>query len=563
MDFLEKAMRSSRGVTERARENSLNAKMAGGLSTALSPSIGGFGALTSWQNQAKYKERYALFTGWLYAAVNAIALEASGQPVKVARVTGEEKSSDHKMRMTKERMTETARSKAADSGLEILKSHKLLRIMEKPNDIQGRAQFVYSFIANLCLTGWAFIVRDSDENGNGAYYSLPTTWIKIDHERGPFSRFRVVDPTKPQTGAEDDDWLTRDQVAFAHLPNPADPRQALAPAGSQMPAIRINDHINTSRERFFENGIFPSVVVTVGKNPHPDVPGGVRPFLTGPQRNQIDSAIRKTMAGIYNYGNPAVLDGMIESIDKLSMTDNEMGWEKSEESVKTSILSAFCVHPYILGAEVGQGGYAQVVNIEKRFFKRVNCYLDMLGTVMTNLVASDDSDPDLIVWWEQCKAEDPTQVNAMLRFARGNSDISQNEFRSILGFGPDEDRNESLIPDKMLTGIVTMLGQVGTGAIQNTQAAAILEGLGLPSELAVEIAGPEVVIATPQTPGVPGQPPKVGPPKEEESEIADASDKLDKAVKALRETGHYESGKRIAEMIVDDMVSKRQKSNGS
>jgi hypothetical protein len=551
MDVLERAMTKSRGVVEKARENALSLKMAGGLSAALAPPITGHNALASWQNQAKYEERYALFEGWLYAAVGALSLEGAGQPVNVARIKGgKEKSSDYELNRIKKKMTTTARSKAADSGLEILNSHSLLRTLENPNPMQGRAQFVYSFIANVCLTGWGFIVRDHEPEDGPHYYSLPTTWIKVDHKKGPFSRFKIVKPG--QVVVDDDNWLGREHVGFAHLPNPADPMQGLAPAASQMPSIRINDHINTSRERFFENGIFPSVVVTVGKNPHPDIPGGIRPMLTGPQRNQVDSAIRKTMSGVYNYGNPAVLDGMIESIDKLSMTDNEMGWEKSEESVKKAILSAFCVHPYILGEPVGQGGYAQVVNIEKRFFKRVNCFLDMLGTVMTNLVGGDESDPDLIVWWEKLEAVDPVQEKAMARFARKNGDISQNEFRAMLGLGPDEDMNEALIPDKMLTGIVTMLGQVGQGAILNTQAEAVLEGLGLPSDLAKQIAGPEVIHPVGSTPGVPGQPPKLGPAGEEESDIADASDKLDKAINALRGTDPS-SGKKIAGMIVNSI----------
>ncbi len=505
MGTLSDAIRSAKAVSSLTYELASKAKASGvGLSNVMTPSYSNiFG---QWQDQAKYNERYSLFRNWIYAAINAVALDAAAQPVCVGRL-GEKKSPKKTgaLSIIKSKMTTTARRKAANTELEILEDHPLLDVLEQPNSMQGRPQFVYSFIANLCLTGWGYVVRDQAEDGSPEYYSLPTTWIRVDHRDGPFSRFRVVDPKKPNSAVSDEDWLTREQVGFAHLPNPADPMSALAPAASQMGSIRINDHIETSRDQFFRHGIFPSVVVTVGKDPHPDAPGGgVRPRLTNEQRRQIYSVIEKTMGGVANYGRPAIVDGLIESITRFSMTDQEMGWEKSEASVKAAILSAFCVHPYLLGTEASVGGYAQVANIEKRFYKRVNAYLDMLGSLMTNLVANDGEEQSLLVWWEECDAKDPTREDAMLRFARQNNDISQNEFRARIGLGPDEDRNQSVVSPQMLTGIVTVLGQAGQGAIQNVQVQALLEGLGLPSDLAKKIAGPKV--AKPETQPAPGQP---------------------------------------------------------
>jgi phage portal protein BeeE len=455
------------------------------------------GSFGQWSDQAKYTERYNLFRNWVYAAINAIALEAAAQPVRVGKIRrgkkknpNERKSEDILSMQAKSKMTTSARQKAAEEELEVLNNHPLLKTLQVPNPIQGRDQFVYSFVANLCLTGWAFVVLDHDDDGNPEYYSLPTTWIKPDHAEGPFSRFKIVDPKNPNTGQQSE-WLTREQVGFAHLPNPADPMSALAPAASQMGAIRINDHIETSRERFFNNGIFPSVVVTVGKDPHPDVPGGMRPRLTNEQRRQIYSVISKTMGGVANYGAPAIVDGLIESVTRFSMTDPEMGWEKSEESVKTNILSAFCVHPYLLGEAVNVGGYAQVANIEKRFYKRVNAYLDMLGGVITGLVGNDEKDDAILIWWEKCEAEDPTRTDSMLRFARQNNDISQNEFRAKIGFPPDEDRSEQRLKSGDISAIISIVSQVATGAITSDQAVILVREMGIPEKVAKEITTPK------------------------------------------------------------------------
>jgi hypothetical protein len=388
------------------------------------------------------------------------------------------------------KMTSTARTKAAGQELEVLLAHPLLDILENPNPIQYRWQFVYSFVANINLTGWGYIVYDYDEEQDRMlFYSLPTTWVRPIHEKGPFAEFKIVDPNKPLSSADNEETLTREQVAFAYLPDPQNPMRALAPAQSQMKAVRIDDHIQTSQERFFDNGIFPSVIVTVGSNPHPDVPAGVRRRLSPAQRRQVHAAIRKTMGGVANYGNPAIIDGLIEKIERLSNTSTEMGWDKSEQATRTRLLSAFGVHPYILGEPVGVGGYAQVVNIEKRFFKRVNTFLDMLGCVMTHFAGPLASlEDDLLVWWEECEPVDPQLRQQFLLSLRKNSDISQNEIRSEAGFPPDEDRNEDVIGNRA-TQIVQLLGHVGTGKVSYEQALATLQAMGLPTDQAEEIAG--------------------------------------------------------------------------
>jgi len=499
MTILNRAIEQAKAVSTTARDGAYRVKASGGVSSIMTPAFSNpFGAM---QGQARNNERYSHFRSWVYAAINAIALEASAQPVNVGKVVKEtkgkkpkDKKSSARSSMLKAKMPTSCRMKAADNEMELMPDHPLLEVLAKPNPMQGRSQFVYSFIANLCLTGWAYVVREIKEDGTPEYYSLPTTWIKVDHKEGPFSRFRIVDPKKPEAAAGDEDWLTREQVGFAHLPNPADPMGATAPASSQIGAIRINDHIQTSREQFFNNGIFPSVIVTVGKDPHPDVPGGIRPRLTNAQRRQVHSVIQKTMGGVSNYGMPAIVDGLIESITRHSMTDSEMGWEKSEASVKSSILSAFCVHPYLIGEAVSVGGYAQVANIEKRFYKRVNAYLDMLSGVITALMDNDDDGEDndsIVVWWEQCEATDPTREDAMLRFARSNNDISQNELRAKLGYGPDEDRSEQRLKSSDIGTITGMLAKISEGAFAPDQATVLLVEMGIPEDIAKTIVKSE------------------------------------------------------------------------
>jgi len=537
VETLGKALQDSRSISIVAFEKAARStRQTGFMSDVLAPNITGM--LTDWKQEERYRSRYGLFSGWLYSAVNAICHRGASQKVLVGRKkkTGKPKSYSS----TKSTMTSFMSSKASGDEVDIIEDHPIKIALEKPNPIQGRWQFTYSFLSNLCLTGWAYVVKDFNDEGEMEFYSLPTNWIKADHTQGPFSRFKVVDPGKPDS-QQDGKWLDRTQVGFAHLPNPADPRMGFAPADARAVTIRIDDHIQTSREVFFHQGVFPSVIVTVGKDPHPDVPGGIRQRLSPSQRRQVHMAIKQAMGSIANYGSPAIIDGLIENVERLSMTNTEMGWEKSEESVKKAILSVFCVHPFILGETVSVGGYAQAAIIKGQFYDRVNSYLDMLSNLMTNLANEEEDEKDLLVWWERLEVKDVQQWNQMVQFARRNNDISQNELRTLLGYGPDEDRNESVIEKGMIGSIVSLLEKVGGGKIQNDQAMALLEGLGIPSDLAKTIAGPKVEKSEEATEPVDGK-----PPVEEESE----EEELKKAVAELRRMD-YVSGKVIAEMVVD------------
>lgn len=534
MGFLDKASSRSKSVVAGARDRASKARASGGGVGGLA-SPGPYDIFNRWQEDSKTSAKYAQFTGYLYQAINAIAKAAATQPVKVGMLPSEggKPGSKKSVRL----MTRSAKALADADGIDILDSHPLLKTLEKPNAVQGRWQFTYSFVANLCLTGWAYVVSDVKPDGSPELWSLPSSWVKPDHSKEPFGSFKLVNPSKP---SEDGIPLEKDQVAFAYLPTPADPLSAYAPASSQGPAIRISGHIDSSRERFFENGIFPSVVVTVGKDPIPGAEGGgIRPRLTAEQRRQVNAVIRKTMGGVANLGNPAIIDGMIESIERFSLTDNEMGWDKSDESVRAAILGAYGVHPFILGREMNVGGWSQATIIKQLFYDNVNTYLDFLGMVVTDVISGGRPDNKLIVWWQACEAVDPTMYNSQVRFGRQNNDITQDEFRGMLGLAPDEDRNQSVISKEAVASIVQLLGQVSAGAVDPPQAVAIMEGMGIPTDLAKKIAGKKKPQPPAQPPAIPGQVPPTSPAQEAEEEPVEEEEEditPEAAVKMLKES---------------------------
>ena len=451
------------------------------------------------QQQEGSRRRYALFRGWVHAAINAIAKKGAGQGVNLGRLGKEQGTPKQTKKIV-------SRIKAAKEEVEVVYRHPFLESLEKPNSIQSRWPFVYSFICNLNLTGWAYVVADETDEGP-QFYSLPTTWVHPIHEKGPFTQFRIANPNNPSS-FYDSEPLDRSQVSFAYIPDPSNPMQALAPAQAQNIAIGIDDHIQRSQNVFFGNGIFPSIIITIGQEPQA-VPGlsPRRPRLSGSQRRQLYSAVKKLTGGVANYGNPAIVDGLIEKFEPLSMNSQEMGWEKSEKVIRSRILSAFGVHPFILGEETA-ASYAQSWNVKDIFFENVNSYLDMLGSCMTHFARVMTGDKSLIVWWDPAEPIDPGLQISTYENARKRGDISQNEFRAFIGLPPDEDRNEDVLGSNTQSA-TTIAVRVQEGRMAPEQGQALLEGMGVPSSKAKDMAGKG------PPPGaapliLPGQPPAPG-----------------------------------------------------
>ena len=475
MDALTKSISESRAFETATRDAIRQKGVVGASLDGVGGSLGIFG-------NSAVQRKYNQFEGWSYAAIHALALEGAGQPVRIGRLVGEEEMEEEEERkvrpgrlVNKSVMPKTIH-KSPEMEWELIEGGPLMDVLDHPNPLQDRWQFVYSCIANLNLTGIAYIVGGVNEEGRFEIYALPSSWVApVAKEGDPFAYFRVGDPNKPQEMAD----LPKENVAFIKLPNPANPLSHLAPLSAQMPAVRIDQHIQYSQEKFFENGIFPSMALTIGKNPHPDIPGGgTRPLLNSAQRRQIFAAIEKVYSGFQNYGRPIILDGLIESVERLSATSTEMGWDKSEDKIRTRILSAFGVHPFLLGEPMNVGGHAQAAKIYQVFHNRVNTFLELISGAVTKLTQNLRVETEkLYIWWELCKSADEEIRSKQLMYAHKEGAITNNELRAEIGFSPvEEETNRSRLLNlpNTINSVVSLLSGVQTGTISSGAAAKIL-----------------------------------------------------------------------------------------
>lgn len=375
---------------------------------------------------------------WVWVCVDAIAGRLAGQPIGLGKISKKAASDKAVLLSTKSRLEgETVEQTAAriiaaerraltrikwqkglfpkaimqkaagdPDALEVITSHEILDKMEKPNPVQHKSEFLYCLAASLLVTGVAYIITGPGEDGQPEYWAVPSTWLEPVHKDGLFAAYKLrVNPMKEPVD------IPAEAVGRIYYPDPADLKSVLSPLKAMLSAVKVDGSIQKSQEQMFDQGIFPNVILTIGKGLTPEgKAGGPRPILTGAQYRQIKRAVNMRWMESAGSGYPAIVDGLVESITKLSNVPAEMDWLNSGEQVKTRIFQGYGVNPIVTGAVV-PGSYAQAYEADRNFCTNaVNPVGDAISTCMTDIInrkpqqtadtAARDGGSQLVLWVE-------------------------------------------------------------------------------------------------------------------------------------------------------------------
>ncbi len=364
---------------------------------------------------SRAKEQYSHYRGWAYVAIRAIASRIAGQDLFVARVAAKPKPG--------RKLFLPNSLKHIGERLEPLENHALLDAIDNPNPLMVRWSLMHSTVASMLLTGRGFWWLTETRDGL-QIWPIPSHWMS------PGDPFRGTWKLKPFGGIEEHEIPGEDVAAFT-LPDPSNPFSSVSPLQSQALAVSTDEEIQNSQHRAFVNGINPGLMIRVGRLP--GMAGtsgeGQRPVLTGEQRQEITEAIKKLHAGTARRGEPLIIDGMIEGVDKLTTSPQEMDFLDSGKQTKARIMQAFGVNPIITG-EIEGANRAQAVVANQQFCESINPILELMSQVLTRWLGNRfAADGKLVAWIDPCKPDDPEQKLAEWKAARANGDVTPNEFR--------------------------------------------------------------------------------------------------------------------------------------
>ena len=396
------------------------------------------------------REQYSHFKGWAYVAIKAIAQRVASQPLCLTDLgagtggiygneSGLQDALDDARRRRALNAPKWTKSYGDMSSGEIVEQHALLDAILRPNEMMTQWALMYCTVASLELTGCAYWWFD-DTGSQLKIWPLPTHWVTPihDEEMGLYYAYKVT----PKGANEDEFVVEGKNMAYFPLPDPSNPMGFVSPLQTQSMAVSTDEAIQEAQFRAFKNGIFPGVMMTVGRLP--DMPGGgagERPILEPEQRKVLVDAAKLFYQGAVNYNEPLVIDGMIEKIEKFSASPNEMDFLDSGNIVKARIFQAFGVNPMVLG-EVAAGSYAQSAMAEKHFVSTVvNPILDLMGQVITGwMVPFFSTNRKLVAHFEVAEADDADRRLATWSKAVDAGVVTPNEVRStLLNLPPSDD----------------------------------------------------------------------------------------------------------------------------
>ena len=393
-----------------------------------SPLMGGGQAVEPFSTQLHSMqdaaEQYQHNREWVHACVTLIAQRVAGQTIHIGRVGAAPMPSDAPY-MIKAMLPSFMKS--VGTNVETIESHLLLDVIQDPYDLGTGWSLMFVTVASLELTGRAIWYIDQPvAGGKIQILPIPISWIQsVANDRSVW-KIRI-----PASGRTID--LPGDQVAHFFYPDPADPWGACSPLGAMAASVLADESIMDAQCRIFRQGHYPTFSVTIGEQAAPGG-GTYRPELTPEQREQLVSSIRRMYRGMHKMGEPFILDGMIESIAKLSLTPDEMGFLDSSKITKSRVLQGYHVNPILLGEIEGANRASATVADEIFVANKINPLLEMLSQSMTAWLGPmfSAAGERLVIWIEPAVARDAEMMSKNWTMALQRGAVTLNEFRRVI-----------------------------------------------------------------------------------------------------------------------------------
>ncbi len=474
--------------------------------------------------RSRPSQLFSEFRNWVYAATNAIGERVACQPwmagqtrvpLKASRAFQSVDMSQRHLAAYRH-LPGFVRQKAPNLGsnFELFDRHPILDLLSSPNHVQTGNDLLYMCAVSLLITGEAYVIGGELEDGSMELWAIPTNWIAPLHNENLFSHYAL---TFGGTLAQPV-LLENEQVLRLHIPNPTDFTMAYSPLEAVFDSAKTDTKIQRTQEDSFDTGLYPNVVISIGRLRNAEGQlTEARPILKGHQRRQIVRAVKQLWKQSVGQGDPAIIDGLIESIHKLQNTPQEMDYQSSSEIIKKRILQAFRVNPIILGEVVG-ANRAQAIVAEQHFLdSAVNPLSTKISEGFNRWLTpwfKDDVNHDalkpnatgrkkrkrdnLIIWIDRCSPLDEDMMSREWGQARTAGDVTRDEYRAErLGLSPLDELDDPAARSKLfdtpqsMAQIATLAQTVQSGGLDRQAAIEIIVAFFEIDEKAAEKMIPE------------------------------------------------------------------------
>lgn len=232
--------------------------------------------------------------------------------------------------------------------------HSVLRLLERPNDREGRRTFMSRGFASLLISGNRYIMagRIASQPPLALWVPRPDLMAIV-----PGAEGRLIDRYEYGKTSEP---LKIDPSLILHtkLFHPTDDWYGLSPLSVASHAVDISNMANEWNMRLLQNDMRP--------------PGGLSTEgkLTDDQYKRIKSTMKNEWQGFENAGEPLLLEGGLKWVNFM-LTAKEMDWLNTTKVTKRDICTVYNIDPCLIGdneyatysnkVEARKGAYEDVI----------------------------------------------------------------------------------------------------------------------------------------------------------------------------------------------------------
>ena len=321
-----------------------------------------------------------------------------------------------------------------------LENYPLLDLFAKPNEHLTGMGLKMLTMMSMVATGRAVWWFDSTGEprsdvpslGSMRLWYVPRNWVRRP-PGGKVDEWIIQAPSSNKPAV-----VSSGDLFMPSIPDPGNPFASLSTMQSQARTIDTEEKILRAQSASMDNAIKPSMIMTVGRVP--GMPGsanakGTRPILTGPQRAQIIDAIKLVAQGVHRYGDPIIIDGLIEDVRPYMASPHELDLVNSTEIVKQRIMQAFGVSPVVAGFSESVNRAGSVVAMDNFYQNTLNPLIAILSEQMDSVLGPRFSAGGrrLRVWMEKAVADDAEAALERVRVLV--NDMTLDERREFLATG--------------------------------------------------------------------------------------------------------------------------------
>src|SRR5579883_1501501 len=351
------------------------------------------------------------FTGWTYAAVNAISSEVANIQIRLFQVVG----NDHQE----------------------VDDHELLDLLESPNETMTGIDLKYTMMAHLELTGNFYGLLDGAKDAFSpprALYPLNPGRMKVKPDKSSFpyklSHFEYTIDGKVYSFAPY-------QILHIKYPDPNDPYVGIGVPQTIPVWIDSDNYAMEYNRKYFLNGAQIGLYVQSDTN----VEGNVE---------RIKRGMRDAYGGVENAHKIPVMPKGVK-LEHTGVTHKDMDFQNLAEATRDRILAGFRVSKTILGTAESDTNRATAETADYVFSKRTIKPKMLLVTSYLNAFLVPRYGEGLYLTFIDPTPEDKAAKVDEMNKAVGNMPvITQNEARqNYLGFGPVEGGDKLMVPAGM------------------------------------------------------------------------------------------------------------------